>query len=135
MGTPRVLRAKLPRLRRRELLTGQIRRAEADAQSRQDEPLQITAWQLAATGSADPDRLIQAATLAVYARDHERAAALLDAVPEHSQTFSTRLMHCRVLFELGRSEQAEKALSAAYAATETEQDVVAVAMARVYSLL
>src|SRR5215472_15407599 len=67
------LREKVPMLRRRKLLLAQIERTLATGARRGDDTRRVAAWQLAATGTADPALLIEAAATARYAHDYAQA--------------------------------------------------------------
>ena len=129
-----VLRARLPVLRRRALLTAQIERARAHDAGRRDDPLRIAAWQLAAGGGADPALLIQAAALARYAHDYPQARILLDALPEQDHTNATRVMFGEVLYQLGESDRAEQVFAEADALADGDQEILTVTLARSFSL-
>ncbi|WP_328946291.1 LuxR C-terminal-related transcriptional regulator [Streptomyces sp. NBC_00250] len=130
-----VLRAAVPEDRRRGLLNAQIRRAQERGERWRDDPRRIVEWQLAATGSADPGQLVQAALLARYARDYGQVRTLLEAMPDQSHTTMSRLMLIGALLELGRSREAELALAAAEARLQSERHALAFLPARTTSLL
>jgi DNA-binding CsgD family transcriptional regulator len=128
------LREKIPLLRRRSLLLDQIERTLASGARRADDTRRIAAWQLAATGTADPSLLIEAATTARYAHDYAQARTLLEALREEDQTATTRLMLGEVLFELGDPEAAEAVLAMAAADAGDDRGKLAVAMTRTLNL-
>jgi DNA-binding CsgD family transcriptional regulator len=128
------LREKIPLLRRRGLLLGQIERTLATGARRGDDTRRIAAWQLAATGTADPPLLIEAAATARYAHDYAQARTLLEALREEHQTSVTRLMLGEVLFELGDPEAAEAVLKVAAAEAGDDADKLAVVMTRTLNL-
>ncbi|MFI9825997.1 AAA family ATPase [Streptomyces sp. NPDC052013] len=97
-----VLRANIPALRRRALLQQQADRIEAKGARRRVDALHIATWRLAATGTADPALLIQAATLARHAHDYAQAIALLQALPEDQHSASTLRLLGSALLELGQ---------------------------------
>ncbi|WP_328946290.1 LuxR C-terminal-related transcriptional regulator [Streptomyces sp. NBC_00250] len=125
-----VLRAVIPTLRRRDLLEAQIRRAQDRGERWQGDPRRIVEWQLAATGSADPAQLVQAALLARYARDYVQVRALLEAMPEEGHTARSRLMLIEALLELGRPRDADQVLAAAEADVRSERQALAVLLIR-----
>ncbi|MEU3920942.1 helix-turn-helix transcriptional regulator [Streptomyces sp. NPDC029004] len=129
-----VLRAELPVLRRRELLVRQAGRVEARGLKRRDDALHVASWRLAATGTADPAMLVRAAAQARYAHDYRQAGLLLGALPEEHHTTATRLMLGETYFELGDPQRAEAVLAVAAAGAASEQDRLAVAMARSFNL-
>jgi DNA-binding NarL/FixJ family response regulator len=128
------LRASLPEPRRRRLLLVQADRIREHGARRRDDPLHIAAWQLTATGTADPAQLVQAAALARYAHDYPQALTLLDALPEHEHTTATRLMLGEVLFEVGQPDRADHVLARADAHAQGEGEVVAVTIARTFNV-
>jgi len=130
-----VLRAGLPLLRRRALLLDQAARVQARGARRRGDLLHIATWRLAATGTADPALLTQAAVLARHAHDLPRTVALLEALPEKHRTTATELRRGEALFELGRWHQAETTLAGADALAVDEQERLAVALVRTTSLL
>ncbi|MCX4766694.1 LuxR C-terminal-related transcriptional regulator [Streptomyces sp. NBC_01275] len=130
-----VLRAGLPVLRRRALLLDQAARVEARGARRRGDLLRIATWRLAATGTADPALLTQAAVLARYAHDYPQTIALLQALPEKRHTTATGLMLGSAFFERGRWDQAEAVLAHTQAQAVGEQDELAVALLRTASLL
>ncbi|MEU9272943.1 LuxR C-terminal-related transcriptional regulator [Streptomyces sp. NPDC048251] len=131
-----VLRAALPVLRRRLLLTEQAARVEARGARRRGDLLRIAGWRLTATGTADPALLVQAAVLARHVHDYPQTVALLEALPEGHRTTATALMLGNAFFEMGRWEQAEAALARAQAlAVAGEEDWLAVVLVRTTNLL
>ncbi|WP_405907849.1 LuxR C-terminal-related transcriptional regulator [Streptomyces sp. NBC_00828] len=130
-----VLRAGLPVLRRRVLLLEQAERVEARGARRRADLLHIASWRLAATGTADPALLVQAAVLARHAHDLPQTVALLEALPEKHRTTATDLRLGEALFELGRWHRAEATLARADAFAVDEQDKLAVALVRTTNLL
>jgi len=128
------MRENLPLVRRRVLLLGQIERTLAAEGRRSDDTRRIAAWQLEATGTADPSLLIEAAATARYAHDYAQARTLLEALREEDQTAATRLMLGEVLFELGDPEAAEGVLATAAAAADDDRDRLAAVMTRTLNL-
>ncbi|MEY9872006.1 DNA-binding CsgD family transcriptional regulator [Streptacidiphilus sp. MAP12-33] len=129
------LRAGLAPLRRRQHLLAQIERTAARGARRGDDRRRLAAWQLAATGTADPGMLLEAAALARHAHDYPLAARLLRAAEaEGRRSVASRHMLGEVLFELGETEEAEAVLADADAAATSEAEVVAVACARTMNL-
>ncbi|MFI6409398.1 LuxR C-terminal-related transcriptional regulator [Streptomyces sp. NPDC050548] len=124
-----VLRAGLPVLRRRTLLLDQAARVAAHGARRRGDLLHIASWRLAATGTADPVLLAQAAVLARHAHDYPQTIALLRALPEKHRTTSTGLRLGDAYFQLGRWDQAEAVLARADALAVGERDRLAAALA------
>ncbi|MFD8079934.1 LuxR C-terminal-related transcriptional regulator [Streptomyces sp. NPDC059718] len=117
-----VLRSKIPTLRRRHLLLAQIDRTQARGARRREDLLYLVAWQLAATGTAEPALLIQAATLSRHAHDYKQVVAFLEALPDSSRTFISCVMHGEALTQLGRQWQSADALLAEAEARASRQD-------------
>lgn len=130
-----VLRAGLPVLRRRALLLDQAARVEARGARRRGDLVHIAAWRLAATGTADPTLLTQAAVLSRHAHDYPQTVALLEALPEKHRTTATGLMLGHAFFEMGRWDQAEAAIAQADAVAIGERDKLAVVLVRTLNLL
>jgi hypothetical protein len=124
------LRQNVPLLRRRRLLLDQIERTLAAGARRADDTRRFAAWQLAATGTADPSLLTEAAATARYAHDYVQARTLLEALREEDQTAATHLMLGEVLLELGDPDAAEAVLAVAAAEASDDRGKLAVAMTR-----
>src|SRR6185312_1155400 len=90
----------------------------------------IAAWQLEATGHAEPALLIEAAALARHAHDYVQARSLLQALAEEDHTTASRVMLGEVLWQLGDAVQADAVLAAAASAAANEHEFLAVTMAR-----
>ncbi|MER6433399.1 LuxR C-terminal-related transcriptional regulator [Streptomyces sp900105245] len=116
------LRAKLSTLRRRQLLLAQSERTSAYGARRREDALHLAAWRLAATGTADPYLLIQAATLARHAHDNDMVVTLLQALPEEFHTFATRLQLAEALWEVGDPERAHIILRSSDSPAESEHE-------------
>ncbi|MFD3536991.1 LuxR C-terminal-related transcriptional regulator [Streptomyces sp. NPDC058661] len=125
-----VVRSSLPALRRRAILLAQAARVHARGARRRDDTLHIATWQLAATGTADPALLTQAAALARHAHDYRQAVVLIEAIPEASRTVPVQLMHGEALFELGRQEEAVELLARVDATVRSEWEKLAVTVLR-----
>ncbi|MER6434488.1 LuxR C-terminal-related transcriptional regulator [Streptomyces sp900105245] len=129
-----VIRASLPDLHRQSILLDQARRVEAYGARRRGDTLCIATWRLAATNTADPAVLIQAAGTARNAHDYPQVITLLDAVPEPRHTAQTRLLLGEALSQMGRWKQADFALTQAEELAADEQEKLAVALARTANL-
>ncbi|MER7676095.1 helix-turn-helix transcriptional regulator [Streptomyces sp. NPDC096934] len=130
-----VLRAGLPVLRRRTLLLDQAARVEARGARRRGDLLRVATWRLAATGTADPALLVQAAALARHAHDYQQTVALLTALPEKHHTTATGLMLGNAFFEMARFDEAEAALARAGACAVDARERLAVTLVRTTNLL
>ena len=130
-----VIRVDIAPLRRRKLLLDQVDRARAgrtgaDGAAHGSDTRRIAAWQLEATGHAEPALLIEAAALARHAHDYVQARNLLQALGDGDHTTSSRVMLGEVLWQLGDAAQADAALAAADAAAADEHELLAVTMVR-----
>lgn len=124
------VRGRIPLLRRTKLLLDQTERTKAAGARRADDTRRMAAWQLAATGTADPALLVEAAALARYAHDYAQAKTLLESLHEEDQTTQTRLALGEALGELGATASAEAVLSAAAAGARDDAEKLAVAVIR-----
>jgi DNA-binding CsgD family transcriptional regulator len=128
------LRANISLLRRTRVLLDQIERTRAAGARRSDDTRRMAAWQLAATGTADRDLLVEAAALSRYAHDYAQTKALLESLREEDQTTATRLALGEALFELGAPAGAEAVLAAADAGAREDPEKLAVAVVRSWNL-
>lgn len=124
------LRADIAPLQQRKLLLDQVDRARAAGAMREVDTRRIAAWQLEATGGAEPALLIEAAALARYAHDYPQAKNLLQALGQHDHTVVTRVMLGEVLWELGDPAGADEVLAAAALSAADEYEFLAATMAR-----
>ncbi len=128
------LRARIPSLRRRLLLLEQAERAEAHGMRRHDDALHVATWRLAATGTADPRLLFQAAVLARHAHDYQQAATLLQALPDESCSYSDRLLLGEALMQLGDWRDADTTLARAQRSGTDDAQTVAATLMRTTNL-
>lgn len=124
-----VLRTGLTPLRRRRVLLDQVDRARAGAGPSAADARRIAAWQLEATGTAEPALLIEAAALARHAHDYPQAKNLLEALGEHEFTSSSRVLFGDVLWHLGEVARADEVLAAAERTAEGERQFLSVVVA------
>ena len=129
-----LLRARMPVLRRRALLTEQAERIAATGARRRDDALRIAVCRLGATGAADAPLLAEAAVLARHAYDYAQVRALLEAMPSDAHTSATLVMLGEVLCELGEFEQALAVFDDADARARNDREVLGVALARTFGL-
>ncbi|MCX2185019.1 LuxR C-terminal-related transcriptional regulator [Streptomyces sp. SKN60] len=129
------LRAHIPALRQRTLLQQQANRTQAHGARRHNDPLRLATWQLAATGTADPQLLIQAAGLARHAHDYQQAVTLLEALPEPHHTTDSKVLLGEAYYELGQVELAQSFLAKAADSAATDGDRLAIAMEHCQTLL
>ncbi|MFE5549905.1 LuxR C-terminal-related transcriptional regulator [Streptomyces sp. NPDC056534] len=129
-----VLRSRIPSIRGRTLLLELVKRIEGYGARRRDDALRIASWRLAATGTADPAQLLQAAALARHTLDHPQAATLLRAIPDDQHTFLSKLLLGNSLFELGDASAADEVLGSAYELAHTTEEKLNVVFARTQNL-
>jgi DNA-binding CsgD family transcriptional regulator len=129
-----LLRARMPVLRRRALLTAQAERIAATGARRREDALRIAVCRLAATGAADPGLLAEAAVLARHAYDYPQARTLLEAMPSGAHTHATLVMLGEVLCQLGEIDRAQAVFDDADARAQGDREVVGVALARSFGL-
>ncbi|NWF24739.1 AAA family ATPase [Streptomyces sp. PKU-EA00015] len=130
-----ILRADMTTQRRRETLLRQVRLLKECGARRREDAIQLATYELAATGTADPALLIQAAVLATHARQYPRALELLRAIPQEHRSFQVRLLLGKTLFEAGDFEQAEAELSEADTKAVGEPEVLALVLMRTQNLI
>lgn len=129
-----VLRAGLPILRQRKILLEQVARVEAHGSRRRDDLLHIASWRLAATGTADSEQLIRAATMSRHAHDYQQVIALLEALRDEHHDNRTRVLLAEALWQVGQPQRAEALLLTAQAHADGEQERLTVAMTRMMNL-
>lgn len=104
------VRAGISPARRAEILLAQAERTEALGARRSEDALRIAAWRLAATGTANPTLLLQAAALARHAGDYDRASQLTEAAWRRERSTRTARAHATALVDLARHDDAERFL-------------------------
>ncbi|MET8509358.1 LuxR C-terminal-related transcriptional regulator [Streptomyces sp. NPDC004787] len=129
-----ILRARVPYLRRRGILLAQAELIEKHGSRRNSDVLRTASWKLAAGAPVDPDLLIQAASLARHAHDYGKVVSVLDALPPHRHTLTTRLMLGEALREAGRSADAETVLLEAAASANNDHEKLVIVVARSLNL-
>ncbi|MFG2606546.1 LuxR C-terminal-related transcriptional regulator [Streptomyces sp. NPDC048514] len=129
-----MLRDRISVLRRRSLLMSQAERTSAAGARRRDDALHLAVWRLAATGSAEPALLVQAAALARQAHDYQQVVTLLEALPDRHHTTRSRLLYGECLTELGNWDQAEGIFAEADAKAVGDAEIVAVTISRTFNL-
>ncbi|AEV85876.1 HTH-type transcriptional regulator malT [Actinoplanes sp. SE50] len=121
-----VARADVPLLRRRTVLLEQAERVEGYG-------LRTVSFRLAATGTADPELLRRAATVARHAHDYPHTITLLRAIPQGVRTVADVLLLADALLHLGRGATAERELAAAaghHALAESDRVQLTIARTR-----
>jgi DNA-binding CsgD family transcriptional regulator len=129
-----VPQARMPLLERRKLLMEQAARLEGTGMRRREDRLRLATWRLDASGTADPDLLMQAASHARYAYDFGAVASLAAALTQLDTTAGPRMMLGEALYELGRFEEADAALQDAAAAARSDEEYLIVTLLRTQSL-
>ncbi|MFJ2061074.1 LuxR C-terminal-related transcriptional regulator [Streptomyces sp. NPDC087908] len=129
-----VLRSQIPPLRQRSLYLAQIRRLEDSADTSGLAPLRRASWQLAATGTADPDLLLHAAELARAAHDYSEVTRLLAAVPATDHSARTRLLQGEAHWQLGQWREAETSLAASQRLSAPGDEHLTSVLTRVWNL-
>ncbi|HEX4704062.1 MAG TPA: AAA family ATPase, partial [Pseudonocardiaceae bacterium] len=130
-----VIRDRIPQLLRVEILLSQAERLRGRGSKRRQDALNIATWELAATGTSDPELLRKAADLAFHANDNCHVTALLTALPPRHHTTTTRLQLGQAHYLLGRWPAAESVLAEAAAAAGSDTERLVVSTFRVTNLL
>ncbi|MFJ9324601.1 LuxR C-terminal-related transcriptional regulator [Streptomyces globisporus] len=130
-----VLRAEIPVLRRKALLLEAAYRLDSHRMRRREDARLSATWRLAATGTADPQLLLQAARLARHAHDYRQVVLLLRALPTDHEKLDTRLLLGEALFQMGRWIEADEVLASVEDTQAEEPERIAVALARSTNLL
>ncbi|MGW1617273.1 LuxR C-terminal-related transcriptional regulator [Streptomyces sp. NPDC002285] len=129
-----ILRSGIPTLHRRRLLLEQADRLKPTGARRREDTLRLASWQLAATGTADPAVLVQAAALARHGHDYAQVLSLLNALPKQLHTGTTRLLLAEAYFEQGQVEQADAVLAEAEQRADGEADLLIATVTRTFNL-
>ncbi|MFE9500790.1 LuxR C-terminal-related transcriptional regulator [Streptomyces collinus] len=128
------LRAGIPTLRRREILTTQIARTKAHGARRREDALRLATWELLAFGTADAELLVRAATYASHSHDYDRVIALLEGLSGTSRSYESLLLQGNALLQVGRWEEADDVLAIAESCADGEDQRTAVTLQRTWSL-
>jgi len=107
----KVVRAAMPRLRARAILSAQAERLEAAHPVPGPAALRIAVWRLDAGGRPDPAVLVHGAHLARYAHDFRVVRRLVEAVPGERLDAVGALLLGEALYELGVFDAAERVLA------------------------
>ncbi|MEV6007861.1 LuxR C-terminal-related transcriptional regulator [Streptomyces sp. NPDC051976] len=130
-----ILRARMPVLRERALLTEQAARLRRRGLRRREDPLALATWHIRAGGGADSRLLLRAAAVARQDEDFPKVTMLLRALPEARRTGAALLTLGGAHAVLGEVDEAEEAFSTAQAMAATERDRVGACLARTANLL
>lgn len=125
-----VIAAGVSAVQRYDLMLRMAERMEAHGLKRRADALHVASCRLAATGTADPGLLRQAAAIAMNSNDNEQAIELLTAVKPDQHTLESRLMLGRALMHTGQLEQAETTLADAEAHAQSDREKVTAAAIR-----
>ncbi|MFD3330750.1 LuxR C-terminal-related transcriptional regulator [Streptomyces sp. NPDC058701] len=108
---------------RRSIRMAFVRRLESLGARRKEDPLRITSLRLAATGTADPRLLYQAAAIARHAHDYAGVVSLLTTISAEQRTTGVLLLLGEVQAQSGNHSASEEAFLDAYrqAADDTER--------------
>ena len=126
----KVLRSAIPSSERRRILSEEAALVEARGAKRFTDKIRIASWQLAATGSADPDTLLRAATLARRTQNFRQVRELSTAACRDSEELLPRLLLAESLYELGDLDSAWEVFDEAAQRTAGELDRLLVAIGK-----
>ncbi|OEU86077.1 hypothetical protein DB35_10365 [Streptomyces abyssalis] len=97
----KVLRLAIPSSERRRIFEEETALVRAWGARRRTDQIRIASWQLSATGSADPETLLQAARLARRDQDFRQVSEFAEAACRVGEDFEPRLLLAESLYELG----------------------------------
>ncbi|QPP06587.1 hypothetical protein G4Z16_09455 [Streptomyces bathyalis] len=126
----KVLRGAIPSPERRRILGEEAELVRARGAKRFTDKIRIASWQLAATGSADPDTLLRAATLARRTQNFRTVRELSRAACREGEDFLSRLLLAESLYELGDLAGAWEVFEEAEERTDGEFDRLLLALGR-----
>lgn len=126
----KVLRAAIPSAERRRILGDEAELVRAMGAKRFTDKIRIASWQLAATGSADPDTLLRAATMARRTQNFRKVRELSRAACQEGEDFLSRLLLAESLCELGELDGAWEVFEEAAERTDGEFDRLLLALGR-----
>ncbi|MEV7676919.1 LuxR C-terminal-related transcriptional regulator [Streptomyces sp. NPDC088752] len=119
---------------RSEILLRQAQRTERFGMRRTADPLKVAQWRLEATGTADTDLLVRAASLAHASHEYSQVIALLSGIALADRTTLGRTLLGSALMEVGEFDEAETVLREAQERAESEDEALAALQVRTYSL-
>jgi DNA-binding CsgD family transcriptional regulator len=119
-----ILRGRMPLLSRHRLLLDLAEQIELRGARRREDRIRAATARLEATGTADPDLLVQAARLARYGQDFARVEQLARAARADGSTTELGLLLGEALHERGRFDEADEVLSAAEAAAADDDPLL-----------
>jgi DNA-binding CsgD family transcriptional regulator len=118
------LRARMPMLSRHRLLLELAEHIERRGARRREDRIRAATARLEATGTADPELLVQAARLARFGQDFARVEQLARAARASGSTTELGLLLGEALHERGRFDEADDVLSAAEAAAADDDPLL-----------
>ncbi|MEU0785389.1 LuxR C-terminal-related transcriptional regulator [Streptomyces sp. NPDC006173] len=129
-----VIAAETSALQRYDLALRQAERIESHGLRRRDDALHVASWRLAATGTAAPELLRQAAAIAMNSNDNEQAIELLTAIKADQHTTESRVLLGRAFMHTGQLERAEAVLAEADAQARNDHEKIITATTRCTNL-
>ncbi|MFC4493730.1 LuxR C-terminal-related transcriptional regulator [Streptomyces ovatisporus] len=126
----KVLRSLISSSARRRILNEEVELVRSRGARRLTDKIRIASWQLAATGSADPDTLLRAATLARRTQNFRQVCELSKAACRDSEETLPRLLLAESLYELGDLDSAWEVFEEAAPRAEGELDRLLVALGK-----
>jgi len=125
-----VVRAAMPRLRRRAILLAEADRLEALSRTPGPASLRIAVWRLDAGGRPDPAILVHGAHLARYAHDFRLVRRLIEAVPDEQLDAAGALLLGEALYELGAFDASDRVLAFGQGLASSEHVALRLAVTR-----
>ncbi|MFJ9968975.1 LuxR C-terminal-related transcriptional regulator [Streptomyces avermitilis] len=129
-----VLRAAMPLSRRLMILDECAERVISHGARRLDDTLRVATWKVQASGTADPDLLIEAAQLARHSHGYDHVVDLLERLPEERRTYDTRLQLGEAYYLLRRFDESELVLKQAYDTAPDEAEAYRLVLLRTNNL-
>ncbi|WP_037626412.1 LuxR C-terminal-related transcriptional regulator [Streptomyces aureus] len=129
-----VIAADTSALQRYDIALQQAERVGSHGLRRREDALHVASWLLAATGTAEPALLRQAAAIAMNSNDNEHVIELLSAIKADQHTSESRVLLGRALMHTGRLDQAEVVLAEADAQAANDYEKIIAATTRCINL-
>jgi DNA-binding CsgD family transcriptional regulator/tetratricopeptide (TPR) repeat protein len=129
-----LLRSDITESKRQSLLLRRVEEVSSFGARRREDSLNMAIWRLQATGTAEPQLLIQAARLARHAEDYRQVATLARASLRAEESSEARLLLGQSLHALGRFEEAEQVLRNAYGGNVATEEKVHIVLHRAENL-
>ena len=125
-----VVRAAMPSMRSRAILSAEADRLEASDPTGGDIAMRVALWRLDAGGSPDPEILLRGAHLARYAHDFRVVRRLMEAMPGQRLDAVGGLLLGEALYELGEFNASERVLALGQGLPASEKVAVRLAATR-----